>query len=225
MFASAGRALAMLFDRRFLGLIAATLALTAVLFVALLIGIEFVLAHLPPLGSIWINRLLELLAPVLLGLAVFSLGAPVAAIVGSLFLDRIAAQVDKQFYPADRPAPGVGLKAGLVEALQLIGLALLLNVVLLPIDIGLPGIAQIATLAVNGWLLGREFFDLAALRHLSPADATALRRRYAGAVFAGGVLIALISLVPVADLVAPFFGAALMAHLFKELSRRNARPV
>src|SRR4051794_4388388 len=63
MFASAGRALSMLFDRRFLGLFAATLALTLALFVALFLGVEYLLWHLPPLGSIWVNRFLELAAP------------------------------------------------------------------------------------------------------------------------------------------------------------------
>ncbi len=74
---------------------------------------------------------------------------------------------------------------------------------LLPFDIELPGLGEFASIAANGWLLGREYFELAALRHLSLAEAGALRRENGGAVWAVGVLIALTSMVPLLNLVAP----------------------
>ena len=161
MFASAGKAAAMLFDRDFIGTVLWSLLLTAILFVLLFAGVEYGLAHLPPLGSVWVNRFLELATPILLVLAIFFLGAPVAAIFGSLYLDRIAAKVDAHFYPNDPRAAGTPLVTGIREAFRLIGLSLLINVVLLPIDIGVPGVSEIATILANGWLLGREFFELA----------------------------------------------------------------
>ena len=82
MFASARKAAAMLFDRDFVGLLFWTLLITAVLFVALFIGVEYGLSRLPALGSIWVNRFLELATPIILILAIFFLGAPVAAMVG-----------------------------------------------------------------------------------------------------------------------------------------------
>ena len=162
MFASAGKAAAMLFDRDFVGIVLRSLLLTAVLFIVLFVGVEYILTHIPPLGSIWVNRLLEVATPFILILAVFFLGAPVAAIFGSLYLDRIAAKVDAHFFPQDPKAPGTPLTTGLGEVVRLIALSLLINVVLLPMDIGVPGVAEIATILANGWLLGREFFELVA---------------------------------------------------------------
>ena len=221
MFASAGKAAAMLFDRDFIGTVLRSLLLTAILFVLLFAGVEYGLAHLPPLGSVWVNRLLELATPILLVLAIFFLGAPVAAIFGSLYLDRIAAKVDAHFYPNDPRAAGTPLATGIGEAFRLIGLSLLINVVLLPIDIGVPGVSEIATILANGWLLGREFFELASLRHLSRQQSDVLRRKYSGKIFAAGLLISVLTVIPFVDLIAPFFGSALMAHLFKRLSHEE----
>jgi len=223
MFASAVKAAAMLVDRDFLGMVWRSLLLTALLFVLLFAGIEYGLAHLPPLGSVWVNRFLELATPFILILAIFFLGAPVAAIFASIYLDRIAAKVDARFFPKDPRAPGTPLTTGFSEALRLIGLALLINVALLPVDVGVPGLAEIATILANGWLLGREFFDLAALRHLSRADTVALRSRHATRIYAAGLLISVLTVIPVIDLIAPFFGSALMAHLFKRLSHEERK--
>jgi CysZ protein len=221
MFASVGKAAAILVDRDFIGMVLWSLLLTAVLFVLLFAGVEYGLAHLPPLGSIWVNRFLELTAPLVLVLAVFFLGAPVAAIVASLYLDRIAARVDAHFYPNDPRAPGTPLATSLNEAFRLIGLSLLINVALLPVDVGVPGISEIATIIVNGWLLGREFFELASLRHLSRQQSDAMRRKYGGTIFVAGLLISILTVIPFVDLIAPFFGSALMAHLFKRLSHEE----
>jgi CysZ protein len=222
MFASARKAAAMLFDRDFVGTLLWTLALTAILFVALFVGIEYGLAQLPALGSIWINRFLELATPIVLILAIFFLGAPVAAMVGSLFLDRIAAKVDAHFYPNDVKAPGTPVLTGIGESVRLIGLALLINIAMLPVDVGIPGLAEAATVLANGWLLGREFFELAALRHLSRKDSDALRRRHSGKIYGAGLLISVLTVIPGLDLIAPFFGSALMAHLFKRLNGPQA---
>jgi CysZ protein len=69
--------------------------------------------------------------------------------------------------------------------------------------------------------LGREFFDLAALRHLNRADTVALRSRHAMRIYSAGLLISVLTVIPFIDLIAPFFGSALMAHLFKRLSHEE----
>ena len=223
MFASVGRALATLFDRRFVGLVFWTLVVTAILFVLLFIGIEYILFHMPPIaGHPWVNQFLEIATPFILLLAIFLLGAPVAAIVGSLFLDGIAERVDRYFYPNDPRAPGTPVATSIGEMFRLVGLSLLINVAMLPVDVGIPGVSEIVTVLANGWLFGREFFELASLRQLTRQQSDALRRKNSGQVYAAGLLIALLTVIPGIDLIAPFFGAALMAHLFKRLQHMDA---
>ena len=213
MFASLGRAARLIFDHALAGIVAKALLLTLLLFaIGLALG-EYALAWLPVLGGGAVNAALKLLAPVLFLFGGVVLGPPVAALFASLFLDQVAARIEAGDYPGSvaRPASfAVTLRAGLKLAALVAGV----NLVLLPVDLGLPGLGELMGIAANGWLLGREYFELWALRHLSPEDARALRRGNGGAVWAGGTLIALASMVPLLNLAAPLFGTALMVHLF-----------
>ncbi len=219
MFASIGKALALIFDPALFGVVLKSLLLTVLLFVVLLIGVEGALYLLPTLGEPWVNRLLAILAPVLFILGFFVLGAPVAALFGSLFLGDIAKAIEARSYAGDPKAPGATFATNLSAGARLAGLVVLADLVLLPTDVLLPGIGEVATILVNGFLLGREYFELAALRHLSVKASDALRRRHSGAVFGGGLIISVLSMIPFANLFAPLFGAALMVHLFKRYAR------
>src|SRR5579872_5987556 len=107
MFASLAKALGNFFDGTLKGVILRSVGLTLLLFVALFVATEIGVAHLPTLGAPWVNRLLEILAPLLLLMLVFILGAPVAAIFASLYLDRVARTVETRAYPNDPPARGM----------------------------------------------------------------------------------------------------------------------
>lgn len=89
----------------------------------------------------------------------------------------------------------------------------------------MPGINIAAFFVVNGYLLGREFFEFAAMRFRDEAEAKALRRRNAGTVFVAGLVIAAFLAVPLLNLLTPLFAAAMMVHLNKLVSAREARLV
>jgi CysZ protein len=216
MFASIARALALVFDPRFAGIVLRSVLLTLLLFLVSLVGAEILIASLPALGNPLVNRALELLAPVLFLFLLSTLGAPVAALFGTFFLDRIAGGIEARDYSRTPALPArfwPGLKAGL----RLAGMVLGADLLLLPLDIGLPGLGQLLSLIANGWLLGWEYFELAALRHLSAAEADNLRKSHAWQVWGGGIAIAFLSDLPLLDLVAPLFGTALMVHLFHRM--------
>ena len=92
---------------------------------------------------------------------------------------------------------------------------------LLPLDVALPGLGEFLSLIANGWLLGWEYFELAGLRHLPVAQVDSLRKSHGWQVWGGGVVIALLSEIPLLDLIAPLFGTALMVHLFHRISRQE----
>ena len=220
MFASMGRAARLIFDPAFAGIAAKALLLTVLLFAAGLALSEYALSLLPVLGSPAVNAFLELLAPLLFLFGGVVLGPPVAALFASLFLDSVADRIERRDYPQMPVRPAsfwVTLRAGLKLAALVLGV----NLVLLPFDIGLPGLGEMLSLAANGWLLGREYFELAALRHMDMPEALALRRENSGTVWIGGALIALASMVPLVNLAAPLFGTALMVHLFHRMQART----
>jgi CysZ protein len=222
MFASAGRALGLVFDPAFARILIKALLLTLLLFAVLIILGEYLLSFLPVLGSPWVNDILKLLTPFLLLFGGLVLGPPVAALFASLFLDQLARHIEAQDYPGD-VASAASFARTLRARLRFAGLVLGANLMLIPVELGLPGAGEILSLVVNGWLLGREYFELAALRHLDLAEADRLRLRNNGAIWASGTLIALASMIPGIDLIAPLFGTALMVHLFHRAPGTKAK--
>jgi CysZ protein len=215
MFASARKALGMIFDPAFFRVVLISVLLTVILFAALFAGAEYGVSQLPTLGWHWVNVALEIVTPVLSVLLIVALGAPVAALFASFFLDRVAGSVERKYYPADPKASGAPVISSLFLALRFTGLILAVTVALLPFDVILPGVGSAVTLVADAWLLGREYFELAALRHMPRGAVDAMRKRHRLAILGAGLLIALLSLIPGADLIAPLFGAGLMVHVFK----------
>jgi uncharacterized protein involved in cysteine biosynthesis len=92
----------------------------------------------------------------------------------------------------------------------------LLNLILL-LFLLIPPVFPFVFYGVNGYLLGREYFELVAARRLDPAEARSLRRRHGRTLFIAGVLIAFLLTIPFVNLVAPLVGTAAMVHLFETI--------
>ena len=221
MFASIARAARLIFQPGYAAIALRSAMLTLLMFLIGLAGAEILLARLPVLGNPQVNRALELLAPVLFVFLLSVLGAPVAALFGTFFLDRVAGRIEAREYPGAASLPTrfwPSLKAGM----RLTGMVLGADLLLLPLDIALPGLGEFLSLIANGWLLGWEYFELAGLRHLPVAQVDRLRKSHGWQVWGGGVVIALLSEIPLLDLIAPLFGTALMVHLFHRISQETA---
>jgi CysZ protein len=70
---------------------------------------------------------------------------------------------------------------------------------------------------MNGYLLGREYFELVALRHHASAQVKRERRANRYTVWGAGLIVALFAMIPVLNLLAPLFGTAFMVHVHKQL--------
>jgi CysZ protein len=73
---------------------------------------------------------------------------------------------------------------------------------------------------MNGYLLGREYFELVALRHSDFDAARALRRRNRGMVFASGIVVAVLFTVPLLGWFMPAFATAFMVHVYENMRRK-----
>jgi uncharacterized protein involved in cysteine biosynthesis len=85
-------------------------------------------------------------------------------------------------------------------------------------------LAPIVFWAVNGYLLGREYFTLAAMRHVGREGARALRRRHRGTIWLAGTLMAAPLSLPIVNLLIPVLGAATFTHLFHRLQAQAPSP-
>lgn len=140
----------------------------------------------------------------------------VATAFVTLFLDRIAKTVEKQHYPHLPPAKGLPLMAGLGVTARFFVVLILANALLLGLLL-FPPVYAVAWFVVNGGLLGREYFELVAMRRLSPADADSLRKRQGLPTFLTGLMLAVLLIVPLLALILPVLATAVMVHRFHEL--------
>ncbi|MER8592052.1 sulfate transporter family protein [Mesorhizobium sp. M1182] len=225
---AARAALSRLFSPEFRSVFLKTLALTLLALAALWFGMKslfewlawpWIDAWLPALPS-WAGWLGAVVAGIGLALGLALLIAPVTAIIAGLFLDDVAEVVERTDYPTDPPGRAVPALRSLVLAIRFFGVVILGNIVALLLLL-VPGINIAAFFIVNGYLLGREFFEFAAMRFRPEAEAKALRRKYAGTVFLAGLLIAAFLAVPLLNLLTPLFAAAMMVHLHKAISARE----
>ncbi len=148
----------------------------------------------------------------------------VTAMVGSFFADQIADEVEREHYPADPPGKALPLWLALFEGLKTALLALAIYLCAAPLLL-FAGFGAVVFFLATAYVLGREYFELAAMRLRSPAEAKALRRRYAPTVYVGGLFIAAFVSIPVVNLATPIFAMALMVHLHKRVSGRWSNPL
>ena len=80
------------------------------------------------------------------------------------------------------------------------------------------GFGFIIFFVANSYLLGREYFLLAAMRFHSVEEAKALRKRHHGTVVLAGAFIAAFVSIPILNLATPLFGMAFMTHMHKKIA-------
>jgi uncharacterized protein involved in cysteine biosynthesis len=148
--------------------------------------------------------------------AVFLMPA-VTSLVAGFFVDDVADFVERDSYPAERPGTAVPFGIAMLHTARTAALTILVYLLALPF-VFIAGAGFIAFFVATAWLLGREYFDLAAMRFRSPAEAKALRQENSSTVFLAGLVIAGFVSIPIVNLATPLFGMAFMVHLHKRLS-------
>jgi CysZ protein len=168
--------------------------------------------------------------PILDGFAFFLAGAglfvalayflpAISAVVAGYFLDDAAGVVERTDFPADPPGQELPVGKALLYGLRFAGLSLVVNLVALLLFF-IPVVNIVAFFGANAYLLGREYFELAALRFRPAAEASRMRVENRPTVLLAGAMMAGLVLVPVLNLLTPLFGVALMVHVHKALSAR-----
>ncbi|MEM7237617.1 MAG: EI24 domain-containing protein [Pseudomonadota bacterium] len=224
------RAVGQMTDRRFLWILIKAVGLTLGLLIAVSTAGAWAVGLLPdPLFSLpWIGDIslpLSLLQGAALGgflIASMFLMFPVAAIFIGLFLDQVADAVEARYYPDVGETRTPGIVEGLLDGLGFAGVVIIANLLALIVYLLLPPFAPFIFYALNGYLMGREFFQMIAGRHRGRAEAVTLRKRYWVRVWLAGMLVAVPLSIPVLNLLAPVLGVASMTHLYHRLSRKPA---
>lgn len=160
-----------------------------------------------------------------IAVASFFLFPAVMVSIMALLLEEIAAAVERRHYPELLPARAQPVSEAILGNLIFVAATLILNLLVLPlylILIWIPPLNLVLFYLLNGYLLGREYFELVSLRRLALPESRSLRRRFRGKVILAGVVITFLLTIPLVNLVTPIIATAFMLHVFEDLRRQAA---
>jgi CysZ protein len=208
------RAIRMLGEPRARGVVWLGVALSLATLVGLVFGVEALVSWASDTGYGWVDRTLEVLSVLGTLVVAWFLFPAIVVAVSSFFLERVVDATEDRYHPGLPPPRPIPIGEAVPAALRLLGLSLLLNLLALPLYF-VPLLNLPVWLALNGYLVGREYAELVGLRRLDPARVGVVRRNYRLMFWTSGILIAFLLAVPLVNLVAPVFGAAFMALRFQ----------
>lgn len=148
----------------------------------------------------------------------FFLMFPVASVFVGIYLDEVAEAVEAQHYPHLPPVTPLPFMDALADSLRFLALFVAANLLALGVYFLSTIFAPFVFWAVNGFLLGREYFQLTAARRLGVEGARNLARANFGTIWLAGILMAIPLSIPLVNLIVPILGAATFTHLFHRLS-------
>jgi len=235
MLDAALKALSQMLSPPFRAVLLKSVALALVLIVLIGVGLHRLFVWLATAGEGWAESLLgqTMHTPIVILGWIFSIAAALGIVAGAIFLmpaitalvasffaDDIALEVERSHYPNDpvgRPLPlARAVWEGMKTALIAVGIYLLAVPFLL-----LAGVGVVIFFVATAFLLGREYFELAAMRHHPLAEAKRLRKAHHRTVFLAGLFIAAFVSIPIVNLATPLFGTAMMVHMHKRLVRKR----
>ncbi len=227
LFSDFAKAISQLFDPKFLWVLLKAVGLSAVLFGGAYYGIIWLAVTvlpgsitLPWLGNIPIGDWFSAVAFTgALIMAVF-LMFPVAAVFLGFFLEEIADAVETKHYPYLPKVAPMPFSAAMGEALRFLGVMILANLFALVIYFAFALLAPVIFYIVNGFLLGREYFQLVAMRRIGAKAARKLRKAHRWEIWFAGILMAVPLSVPVLNLLVPLLGVATFTHQFHRLNKK-----
>jgi CysZ protein len=175
-------------------------------------------AHVGGIG--WLGGVVDVLGGVAALFVAWTLFPTVTVLTFGFFAERVIAALERAHYPNLPPPRKIGIGEAGASALRLAGLGLALNLVALPLYL-VPVVNVFLYYAVNGYLVGRMYFETVALRRMESRRMHDLWRRRRGTFIVAGAMLAILLTLPVVDLATPLIGLAFMLHLV-EAERRDA---
>ena len=205
-----------IFSQPFRGVMWKSIGLTLAILIAAGVALDRLALAFIHVGPAWLSALISILLALGLIAGLILLVAPTVSFVASFFLDDIADLVEREIDPNGPRGRPIPIGPSIAIGLRFACLSLLVNIVVLAMTL-FAGLGLAAFFLLNGYLLGREYFELAAMRHMTPDTARALRRRNWGPVYLAGLIVSGFVAIPILNLLTPLFATAFMTRVLKRL--------
>ena len=220
MFSSATLAFNQLFTKPFRSVLWKMLGITLLLLALVWAGTQAGLAHLLTLENFlpgWAETVASILAGLGVVFGLWFLIIPVSTVVAGLFLDEVSHVVEDTHYPHEPHGRDLPVGEAIIQTLRFLLVVIGVNLIVL-LMIPFLGLGVPLFFIANGYLLGREYFEQAALRFRGRQEVKELRQRHGAKIFFAGLLIAGFIAVPLLNLLTPLFATAFMVHVHKKLT-------
>jgi uncharacterized protein involved in cysteine biosynthesis len=181
-------------------------------FIALIGAVAALLFWLDLTGITWLDPVLATAGSIVVLVLAWLLFPVTVSLILGLFAEEVITLVERRHYPGLPSARGMSFGEQMASGARFLLVALPLNLIALPLYL-IPGANLIIYLTINGYLLGREYFELVAGQRLPPREVTRQRRFQRGRLWLAGAAIAGMLIIPVFNLVAPVVAIAFMVHL------------
>ena len=219
MITALARSLGQLSDPPFRSVIIKTFLWSVALSIVLFMAAAWGVTEIQATGIGWLDGTIEILGGGAAFIIAILLFPGLALIVVGFFLETIARAVEARHYPDLPGSRQQPIREAIWSAVKLALVSVVLNLLVLPIYL-IPVLNVFVFYGLNGYLLGREYFELAALRRMEESDALQLRRRHGIRVFVAGVVITFLLSIPFVNWFMPVIAAAFVVHVFEGLRAR-----
>lgn len=227
MFSHLGKAFGQLGDPKILNVVLITLAISLVVMIALVWGMFYFINNTTFFETwpwSWGNYVLKVFGWFGALVVAWFLLPTFITLISSMFLETVSRAVEARHFPA-LPAPrGQAFATEILpELVKFTLIILLVNILAMPVYLLMAillGLGFVVSWLVNGYLVGREYMEMVAMRRMPPREAKAFRKANGGSAFVAGFLIAVIMSVPFLNLLSPVIATAFMTHVFEDLRQR-----
>jgi len=219
MLAAAGQAFEELFSPPFRSVMVKCVVFTLALLAGLIIAVQWTFTYLVSWPD-WVETAIQWLGGLALVAGSIFLIPPVTSLIAGLYLDDIAEVVERTDFPDDPPGRALPTAQSVFLAIKFFFVVLGVNLLALFLLL-IPGVNLIAFYVGNGYLLGREYFELAAMRHMSGREAKRLRKANRTTVLTCGLIIAALASVPILNLMTPLFATSFMVRVFRRVAAKS----
>jgi CysZ protein len=216
MFSDAIDAFNQIFTPPFRKVLVRSLALTLAVLALVWLGLDRLATSYVTTPWPWLDMLIAIAAALGLLVGLVFLVAPVSALVAGFYLDELAETVERSIAP-ERVGQALPGGQAMWLAVKFAAVSVLVNLLALALLL-LPGINILAFFGANAYLLGREYFELAALRYRPLGEVRAMRSAHGLYLFVCGLFIAAMVAIPVLNLLTPLFATAFMVRIHKRLA-------
>ncbi|HZD28821.1 MAG TPA: sulfate transporter family protein [Xanthobacteraceae bacterium] len=235
MIDAAVKALVQIFSPPFRWVLLKSAGLALGLIVLFAIALHRLLVWLATAGANWAENMFGVSAPAPISIFIWVLSVAagigiivgsvflmpaVTALVGSFFVDDIALEVERTHYPTQPVGTPLPLPLAVLAGTKTALLAIVVYIIAVPFLL-LAGAGAVIFFLASAYLLGREYFELAAMRHQPVAQAKRLRQTHQNTVFLAGTLIAAFVSIPIVNLATPLFAMALMVHVHQRIRAKD----